>query len=103
MNPKRILTATFLLSLSVLLAAQRAPAPLPAGVKLETNVLVPMRDGVRLAADVYRPEREGKFPVLLSRTPYNKNGQRAVAGFFAQNGYVAVVMDSRGLYASHGK
>jgi len=74
----------------------------PAGVKVETNVLVPMRDGVRLAADVYRPDRDGAFPVLLSRTPYNKNGQRATATFFAQNGYVAVVMDSRGLYASDG-
>ena len=83
-------------------AAQRAPVPIPEGVKFEANVLVAMRDGVRLAADVYRPDREGKFPVMLSRTPYNKNGQRAMATFFAQNGYAAVVMDSRGLYASDG-
>jgi putative CocE/NonD family hydrolase len=87
----------------MLVLAQRAPAPIPAGVKVETNVLVPMRDGVRLAADIYRPDREGKFPVLLSRTPYNKDGQRALAAYFAQNGYAAVVMDSRGLYASHGQ
>jgi len=83
----------------VLYATQAAP---PAGIKIETNVLVSMRDGVRLAADIYRPDREGRFPVLLSRTPYNKNGGRAMATFLAQNGYAAVVMDSRGLYASDG-
>ena len=49
------------------------------GPVIETNVLVPMRDGVRLAADVYRPSASGRFPVLLSRTPYNKNGQAALA------------------------
>src|SRR5262249_24294826 len=102
MRFKSIVVFSFFLCLTLLAAAQRAPAPSPAGVKFEKNVLVAMRDGVRLAADVYRPDREGKFPVLLSRTPYNKDGQRALAAFFAQNGYAAVVMDSRGLYASHG-
>src|SRR4051794_37266905 len=38
-------------------AAQRAPVPIPEGVKFEANILVAMRDGVRLAADVYRPDR----------------------------------------------
>src|SRR5579862_4947408 len=102
MKLKFSILAGVLLCMAVFaLAQQRGPVPIPAGIKLETNVLVPMRDGVRLAADVYRPDREGKFPVLLSRTPYNKDGQRTLAAFFAQNGYVAVVMDSRGLYASH--
>ena len=54
---------------------------------VETNVLVPMRDGVRLAADVYRPPAPGKYPVMLSRTPYNKNGQAALAKFFVENNY----------------
>jgi putative CocE/NonD family hydrolase len=103
MSARRILVLCLLFFSSAWIVAQRAPAPIPEGVKFEKNLLVPMRDGVRLAADVYRPDREGKFPVLLSRTPYNKDGQRALASFFAQNGYVAVVMDSRGLYASHGK
>ena len=47
------------------------------GVVVEKNVMIPMRDGVRLAADIYRPARDGKpaagrFPTLLTRTPYNK-------------------------------
>ena len=103
MTTRHLVLATAVLSCSMFVLAQRAPAPIPAGVKVETNVLVPMRDGVRLAADIYRPDREGKFPVLLSRTPYNKDGQRALAAYFAQNGYATVVMDSRGLYASHGQ
>jgi predicted acyl esterase len=44
---------------------------------VETGVRVPMRDGVRLATDVYRPT-EGPTPTLLTRTPYNKD---VVAGF----------------------
>lgn len=82
-----------------------ASTPVPqnaGGVHVDKDVLVPMRDGVRLAADIYRPAATGQFPVLLSRTPYNKNGQADLARFFAQNGYAVVVMDSRGLFASHG-
>jgi uncharacterized protein len=79
-----------------------APAAADPSIKIENNVLVPMRDGVRLAADIYRPAADGKYPVLLSRTPYNKNGQAEFAKFLVQNGYAVVVMDSRGLYASHG-
>jgi len=41
-------------------------------VKAQFNVPIPMRDGVRLSADVYRPDAKGKFPVLLTRTYYGK-------------------------------
>ena len=84
---------------------QRGGAPAAAAdpsIKIENNVLVPMRDGVRLAADIYRPAADGKFPVLLCRTPYNKNGQADLAKFLVEHGYAVVVMDSRGLYASKG-
>ena len=40
----------------------------------ERNVMVPMRDGVRLAADVYRPAAPGRFPALVTRGPYGKDG-----------------------------
>src|SRR5882762_7548984 len=70
---------------------------------IETNVLVPMRDGVRLAADVYRPSAAGRFPVLLCRTPYNKNDQASWGNFLAEHGYIAVIVDSRGLHPSAGK
>jgi predicted acyl esterase len=39
---------------------------------IEKNLMVPMRDGVRLATDVYRPAEGGPVPVLLARLPYNK-------------------------------
>jgi len=53
-------------------------AAVPFDVVLESNVRVGMRDGVRLATDVYRPARDGKavagrFPVILERTPYGRN------------------------------
>ena len=52
------------------------------GVVVEKNVWIAMRDGIRLAADIYRPARDGKpadgrFPTLLTRTPYDKNGVKA--------------------------
>ncbi len=73
-------------------------------VKIDFNVRVKMRDGVELSADVYRPDAEGKFPVILSRTPYNKNGQRALefGRYFGEHGYVYVEMDVRGRGDSDG-
>ena len=65
------------------------PAALPSrpefDVHLTENVLVAMRDGVRLATDVYRPARDGRpladpRPVLLHRTPYNKTETEATLG-----------------------
>ncbi|MEX2223163.1 MAG: CocE/NonD family hydrolase, partial [Candidatus Rokuibacteriota bacterium] len=56
--------------------AARASSP-ELDVHLTENVMVPMRDGVRMATDIYRPARAGhpladRRPVLLHRTPYNK-------------------------------
>ena len=64
---------------------------------------VAMRDGVKLATDVYLPASAGKFPVLVSRSPYGKSGERRTAEFFAQNGYVFVAQDVRGRGASEGR
>lgn len=87
-----------------------APGPVPAATdtawRAETDVAVPMRDGVVLRADTYRPRSGGPFPVLVYRTPYGKGGviadyttvQRAVA-----RGYAVVVQDVRGRYASAGE
>src|SRR3990172_954149 len=79
------------------------------GVRFEENLMIPMRDGVRLATDVYRPARGGtpldeKLPVLLQRTPYGKTGSSLVesARYFAANGYVVALQDVRGAYASEG-
>ncbi|MCH8106989.1 MAG: CocE/NonD family hydrolase [Chloroflexi bacterium] len=76
---------------------------------IQRDVMVPMRDGVQLATDLHRPAQggqplDGPFPVLLLRTPYNKSTEaRALeARFFVSHGYVAVIQDCRGRYASEG-
>ena len=69
------------------------------------EVMVPMRDGTKLAADVYMPvnQGDGPFPVILERTPYNKGDcAHRFAPYFAQRGYVAIVQDERGRYNSEG-
>jgi len=71
-------------------------------VQVEAGVRVKMRDGVQLAADVYRPIAEGRFPVLLERTPYNRTGEPATAHFLASRGYVVIIQDTRGRFDSEG-
>jgi len=75
-------------------------------VKVEENVEMPMRDGVKLRANVYRPSGDGKFPVILTRLPYGKDEPYCfmpVHGrYWAQKGYACVMQDVRGKYASEG-
>ena len=71
------------------------------------NVMVPMRDGVKLATDVYLPARngkpiEGRWPTVLSRTPYSKTGSRGTGRYYAGRGYAYVAQDTRGRYKSEG-
>jgi len=72
-------------------------------VTFERNVAVTMRDGVILHADIYRPHAEGKYPVLLQRTPYDKNNGFSFGLKAAARGYVAIVQDVRGRYTSDGE
>ena len=72
------------------------------GVVEELDVRVTMRDGVCLSTNIYRPDAEGRFPVLLSRTPYGNEGDARDGRFFAERGYVAVLQDTRGRYESEG-
>ncbi|MBZ5525388.1 MAG: CocE/NonD family hydrolase [Acidobacteriia bacterium] len=74
-------------------------------VRIEHNVMIPMRDGVRLAANVFRPETKDRLPVILTRTPYGKNGKAFFdAGrYYAQHGYVYIVQDVRGRGDSGGE
>ena len=71
-------------------------------VAIEQSVKVKMRDGVFLAADIYRPVSDQKFPVLLERTPYNRAGEAAMANTLASHGYIVVSQDTRGRYESGG-
>src|SRR4030095_2639145 len=95
-------------------APQRRNAPPPPGdtadvVLFAKNTMVPMRDGVKLATDIYRTAVNGvtiadKRPILLPRTPHNKEGAALVAQAraFAAHGYVVVLQDERGAYHSEG-
>lgn len=75
--------------------------------RIEFDVPVPMRDGTVLRADVYRPDEDGPFPVLLHRNPY---GKRTAAGVglvldtltAVTRGYIVVHQDTRGRFASDG-
>jgi putative CocE/NonD family hydrolase len=75
--------------------------------EVRKNVMVPMRDGVRLATDIYTPSGAGeRLPVILIRVPYNKDTYRGAtipAEFFAGQGYVVLVQDVRGKHASEGE
>ena len=79
--------------------------------------MVPCRDGVRLATDVYLPEGEGPFPAILERTPYGKREvsrseltaadptpvpREVIAQYFNEAGYAVVYQDCRGRYGSEG-
>ena len=96
---------------------------MPYDMIIERDVMVPMRDGVKLACDVYRPASTGEavaraFPVILERTPYGKGNtsrseisrqqpehpksRQEVAAFFVPHGYVVVYQDCRGRYGSEG-
>ncbi len=72
----------------------------------EPNVMVPMRDGTRLATDVFRPNAPGKFPVLVNRGPYGKDQYIAnpdhSTWFFPAHGYIVLSQDCRARFGSEG-
>src|SRR5439155_15388094 len=82
--------------------------PYFANMAIERNAAVPMRDGVVLRADIHRPAAPGRFPTLVYRTPYGKDGlvesgtePTIVRG--ARAGYAVVVQDVRGRFHSDGE
>ncbi len=106
------LLAFFSSGIGAALAAETVPVPDPPiapkyKIRLESNYRVTMRDGVRLALDLYFPDGPpGKWPVLLMRTPYDKNTWRGERGSFAtlaEQGFVVAIQDLRGSYRSEGK
>ena len=83
-------------------AVLAADAP-PAGFTFEADVRIPMRDGVELAANIFRPAGDGPWPVILCRTPYGKQDDKWPGGKdYAVKGYVTVVQDCRGRGRSAG-
>jgi putative CocE/NonD family hydrolase len=101
-----IATAFGLLAPGLVLHAQ-PDSPPPLSCIVLKNVMVPMRDGVRLATDICIPAKngqrmEGKFPAILERTPYNKDDSGPLAAFYVTHGYVVVSQDTRGRFRSEG-
>ena len=86
----------------ILLAAFQTAAPGP--VLMQYDVRVPMRDGVTLSADVYRPRGSARVPIILVRTPYdNGTAPNVAAGKrWAERGYAYVIQDVRGRGESDG-
>jgi putative CocE/NonD family hydrolase len=76
-------------------------------VTFEGDLRVPARDGVLLAADLYKPAAAGSYPAILVRTPYDKRsplyGYPILGGVFASQGYVVVIQDVRGKFKSQGE
>jgi putative CocE/NonD family hydrolase len=93
----------------------RADAPKPTAktpieaaykVRVERNILIPTRDGTKLAADLIRPDADGKFPVLIEYIPYRKDdvsrGGYGIHHYLAERGFIGVRLDVRGTGASEG-
>lgn len=100
-------TARLFLFCALLILPSAAYSQTPASqtryeVTIQANVPVKMRDGVTLIADIYRPKAEGKFPVLLTRTPYNRRDPMT-GTFLASHGYVVIMQDTRGRFDSGGE
>lgn len=116
---KRILSSVSCLALLMAVApifrgteTQKPKYPLPTPkyqFHVERSVMIPMRDGVRLSTDLYFPKDAGeKLPVILIRTPYDKNKfykreWGPAPQLFAGQGYVVAVQDCRGKYESEGE
>ncbi len=96
----RLFVMFFALSLSLTAVCQTSP-----GIDIVRNVAMKTRDGVTLYSDVYRPAGAGSSPVLLERTPYNKEyvDDRRFARMAVARGFMVVVQDVRGRYTSEGE
>src|SRR6516164_11710415 len=100
----KILSLALVLTASTLVFPQNLTNS--GGLVLDKNVPVAMRDGVILRADLLRPSENGKFPVLVYRTPYGKDAaQREYATFkhAIDRGYAVVIQDVRGRFQSEGE
>ncbi len=101
-----------MISINTLYAQNDVLAELEQIAIVDQKVMMPMRDGIRLATDIYRPKTSGKVPIIFSRTPYNFNSwgdgkqrtrtaERALEA--VKRGYAYVVQNERGRYYSEGE
>jgi uncharacterized protein len=99
----RLQTAPIVAALCIICATVPGRAAEDPPVVTEFGVRVKMRDGVTLGADIYRPNSDGQYPVLLQRTPYDKDGDKSFGLKAAARGYVVIIQDVRGRYTSEGE
>lgn len=109
---KRTLLSIFLITIATLVYSQSIREQLEEIAIIDQKVMMPMRDGIRLATDIYRPKTEKPVPIIFSRTPYNFNSwgdgeertrtyQQALEA--VEKGYAYVVQNERGRYYSEGE
>ena len=107
-----ILIAFFFVKILSLHAQENVIEELESVAIIDQKIMMPMRDGIRLATDIYRPKRNEKVPIVFSRTPYNFNSwgdgkqktrtaKRALEA--VKRGYAYVVQNERGRYFSEGE
>ncbi|HEX9896243.1 MAG TPA: CocE/NonD family hydrolase [Dehalococcoidales bacterium] len=77
-------------------------------IRIDKNVTIEVRDGTKLRADIYRPDDNQKHPAIFIRTPYNKLRAAGSIGYIdvlpaADSGYVVIIQDVRGRFASEGE
>ncbi len=99
---KTLFVASALIGACLLPQVWRLGAAPADNLRLQLSVPVRMPDGVTLAADVYLPKEPGRYPVILIRTPYSKEGEQPNGTFFAEHGYAVVIQDVRGRFESDG-
>src|SRR5215210_2998896 len=92
------------LLLALVLSALALPLAAQAPMRADTGLVVPMRDGVLLRADLYRPAGDRRFPVLVYRTPYSRieAPRDSLVGAAVRRGYAVLLQDVRGRYGSEG-
>jgi putative CocE/NonD family hydrolase len=107
----RYVPSAFAGALVILLIPPATRAQAPGrydAVLADSDLMIPVRDGIHLSTLLYRPARngvavDGRFPILLQRTPYELATSARDAEFFARHGYVVALQNIRGRYKSEGK
>lgn len=104
-SARKAVIAVFAIIVLIGPTAVLSQQPAQPDVIVQRGVAMKTRDGVKLYADIYRPNSQEKFPVILMRTPYDKSVGWAAgpAEGMARRGYVIVIQDVRGRYTSEGE
>lgn len=91
------------LTLILTLAAGFSACTAHAKDTVKRDVMIPMRDGVKLATDIYIPDGDGPFPVIIERTPYGRGGEEGEGFIYTERGYACVIQSCRGRRNSEGE